>query len=177
MQENAAAEKIKKSLQQIFGKDYLVATRYEQNKTLYMVMKTEKWAVYAILLLVLIIASFNMVGALTLLVLEKRKDIAILRAMGVTPSAVRKIFMAEGVLWAFIGGLAGVLLGILLCIGQQQFQWIKLQGAFIVEAYPVVMHVKDVLLIFITILVIGLLAAWYPAMRATRVEDLSLKAS
>ena len=142
-----------------------------------MVMKTEMWAVYAILLLVLIIASFNMVGALTLLVLEKRKDIAILKAMGATPRAIQRIFFAEGILWASLGGAAGLLIGIALCLGQQHYQWIKLQGAFIIEAYPVVMHLSDILLIIATIVVVGWLAAWYPATRATAVEDPSLKAS
>ena len=174
---DAKADEIKKALQQILGDRYVVATRFEQNKTLYMVMKTEKWAVYAILLLVLIIASFNMVGALTLLVLEKKKDIAILKAMGATQSSIRKIFITEGVLWAIIGGIIGLIIGLGLCYGQQYFQWIKLQGAFIIEAYPVAMHLTDVILIFITIVIIGLLAALYPAMRATKVEDPSLKAS
>ena len=168
---------LKKTLQQILGDSYIVATRFEQNKTLYMVMKTEKWAVYAILLLVLIIASFNMVGALTLLVLEKKKDIAILKAMGATQSSIRKIFITEGILWAIIGGVIGLILGLGLCYGQQYFQWIKLQGAFIIEAYPVAMHFTDIVLIFTTIVIIGLLAALYPAMRATKVEDPSLKAS
>lgn len=177
LRNEADADKIKKVINKILGDNYRVATRFEQNKTLYMVMKTEKWAVYAILLLVLIIASFNMVGALTLLVLEKRKDIAILKAMGVMPAAIRKIFITEGILWALIGGIIGLLSGILLCLGQQHYQWIKLQGAFIIEAYPVVMHVTDVLLILVTITIIGLLAAWYPAMSATKVQDPSLKAN
>lgn len=171
------AEKVKEAIEAVLGNNYQVATRFEQNKTLYMVMKTEKWAVYAILLLVLIIASFNMVGALTLLILEKRKDIAILKAMGVTPSAIRKVFITEGVLWALIGGLIGLLAGVGLCLGQQYYQWIKLQGAFIIEAYPVVIHAADVGLILITVIILGLLASWYPAMRATKVEDPSLKAS
>lgn len=177
LQSGADAEKIKQSISSALGAGYRVATRFEQNKTLYMVMKTEKWAVYAILLLVLVIASFNMVGALTLLVLEKRKDIAILKAMGVTPFTIRSLFITEGVLWALIGGAAGLLLGAALCLGQQHFQWIKLQGAFIIEAYPVVLHFSDILLVLITVIIIGLLAAWYPAVRATKVEDPTLKAS
>lgn len=177
LNKDADAKEIKNKIESVLGGKYEAATRYEQNKTLYMVMRTEKWAVYAILLLVLIIASFNMIGALTLLVIEKQKDIAILKAMGATPVSIKKIFIIEGLLWALIGGIIGLIVGILLCYGQLHFQWIKLQGAFIIEAYPVVMKITDLLLILFTIVIIGLLAAWYPARRATVVEDPSLKAT
>ena len=142
-----------------------------------MVMKTEKWAGYAILLLVLLIASFNMIGALTLLVLEKEKDIAILKAMGAPSPVIRSIFIAEGILWAFVGGSAGLILGAAICLGQQHFQWIKLGGAFIIEAYPVALQWQDFVLTLLTVALVGLLAAWYPAFRATKVQDPSLKAS
>lgn len=171
------ADEIKASLQQLLGKNYTITTRYEQNKTLYMVMKTEKWAVYAILVLVLLIASFNMVGALSLLVMEKQKDIAILRAMGATSATVRKIFITEGLLWALIGGGLGLIFGAFICVGQQRYQWIKLQGSFIIEAYPVTMHWSDFLLIIVTIIAVAFLAAWYPASRATHAEDPTLKAA
>lgn len=175
--QGADADMIKEQLQQLLGKEYEVNTRYEQNRTLYMVMKTEKWAVYVILVLVLLIASFNMIGALTLLVLEKQKDIAILRAMGAQAGSIRRLFFTEGVLWAVTGGSLGLLVGGLLCLGQQQFHWIRLEGAFIIEAYPVTMQFTDFLVIFATVVVVGLLAAWYPAVRSTRVQDPSLKAS
>lgn len=169
------AEKVQRQLQQILGASYKVETRFEQNRTLYMVMRTEKWAVYAILLLVLMIASFNMVGALSLLVLEKQKDIAILKTMGAQPTAVKAIFITEGILWALTGGFIGLVTGALLCLGQQHFQWIKLGGSFIIEAYPVSIQLPDMLLIIATIIVVGILAAWYPAMRAVKAEDPSLK--
>lgn len=171
------ANEVKAELQQQLGTSYTIATRYEQNKTLYMVMKTEKWAVYAILVLVLLIASFNMVGALSLLVLEKQKDIAILRAMGAEASTVQKIFITEGLLWALTGGGLGLMIGALICLGQQHFQWIKLQGSFIIEAYPVVMQWTDFVLIIVTVALVGLLAAWYPASRATIAQDPTLKAA
>lgn len=166
----ANPDAVKAALQKIVGNNMQVQTRYEQNKTLYMVMQTEKWAVYAILLLVLIIASFNMIGALTLLVLEKQKDIAILKALGATPSTIRMLFLTEGVMWALVGGIVGLLAGILLCLGQQQFQWIKLQGAFVVEAYPVAIQGMDILVILATIVTIGIAASWYPAKRAVAVR-------
>jgi len=170
-------EAIRKEVQRKLGNGFVVATRYEQNKTLYMVMKTEKWAVYGILVLVLLIASFNMVGALTLLVLEKRKDIAILKAMGAQNAMIRRLFMSEGVLWATIGGGTGMLLGLLFCLGQQHFHWVKLQGAFIIESYPVEMQLSDFILVGATVVGVGLLASWYPASRATKAADPSLKSS
>lgn len=165
------ADVVKEKIQQIVGGGLVVQTRFEQNRTLYIVMQSEKWAVYAILLLVLVIASFNMVGALTLLVMEKQKDIAILKAMGATPVMIRKLFLLEGMLWALVGGVIGLIAGIFLCLGQQQFQWIKLQGAFIIESYPVALQFSDVVLILATIVVVGIAAAWYPAYRATLVKD------
>jgi lipoprotein-releasing system permease protein len=177
LQKNTNAADIQTALQKLLGKNFHIATRYEQNQTLYMVMKTEKWAVYGILLLVLIIASFNMVGALTLLVLEKQKDIAILRAMGASSASIGKIFIMEGALWATIGGSFGLLVGVALCRGQQYFKWIKLQGAFIIDAYPVSIQWGDMLLIIATVLSVGILAAWYPAIKAIKAEDPSLKAS
>jgi lipoprotein-releasing system permease protein len=168
-------EKIQQQLKALLGSGFKVETRYEQNKTLYMVMRTEKWAVYAILLLVLLIASFNMIGALSLLVLEKQKDMAILQAMGAQPRDVRSIFITEGILWALTGGGIGLLLGGLICLGQQHFGWLKLGGSFIIDAYPVSLQWPDFLLIIITVIAVGFLAAWYPARRAVRAEAVSLR--
>lgn len=177
LSKNARPDEIKKELAQILGDGFLVATRYEQNRTLYMVMKTEKWAVYGILLLVLLIASFNMVGALTLLVLEKQKDLAILKAMGADKRSLQGIFISEGILWALTGGVLGVLLGAALCLGQQYFQWIKLQGAFIIDAYPVQMRWQDFLLVIFTVILVGFLASVYPALKSTRAAGTALKSS
>lgn len=175
LQRGYDAEDVKEKLEEALGNKYKVETRFEQNRTLYMVMRTEKWAVYAILLLVLLIASLNMIGALSLLVLEKQKDMAILSTMGAPPSTIRSIFVSEGILWAMTGGIAGLLLGTGLCLGQQHFQWIKMQGSFIIEAYPVTMQWQDFLLILFTIVVVGLIAAWVPAKRASRSEAPSLR--
>ncbi|MBS1585580.1 MAG: FtsX-like permease family protein [Bacteroidetes bacterium] len=166
---NADRDALKKQVQDIAGSAFRIETRFEQNKTLFMVMRAEKWAVYAILLLVMLIASFNMIGALSLLVLEKRKDMAILKAMGAQAADIRRIFVTEGLLWSFIGGLSGLLLGFLLCLGQKYFGWIKLPvGAFIIESYPVRIQSLDFVLIIITIIAVGLLASWVPAARAMK---------
>jgi lipoprotein-releasing system permease protein len=170
-------ERLKAEIEELLGKEFKVFSRYEQNRTLYLVMKTEKWAVYGILLLVLLIASFNMIGGLSLLVLEKQKDIAILRAMGAGNRVIKTIFITEGILWAVVGGGIGLLLGAALCFGQQYFNWIKLNGAFIIDAYPVKMQPQDFIIVIMTVMLVGLLAAWYPSMRAVKVQDPSLKAT
>ena len=168
---------VKKQLQQIVGSDYNVETRYEQNKSIYGIMNTEKWAIYAILLLVLLIASFNFVGALSMLVLEKQKDIAILKAMGAQSATIRKIFLLEGLLWSMTGGFAGILLGAGIALIQQKYGLVKVGGDFMVDAYPVKLQIPDLVLVFVTILVVGLLTAWYPSIRSTKVADPTLKAT
>lgn len=168
---------IKKQLAQMFGPSFKVETSYEQNKSVYLVMTTEKWAIYVILLLVTLIASFNLVGALSMLVLEKQKDIAILTAMGAQPSAIRKIFLLEGILWAMTGGIAGISLGAAITLIQQKFGLIRIAGSTMIDVWPVALQAPDFVLVFITILIVGLLTAWYPAMRSTRVTDPSLKST
>ncbi|MFI5195944.1 MAG: ABC transporter permease [Chitinophagales bacterium] len=172
-----AVNDIKKQLEQLLGAACKVETRYEQNKSIYLVMSAEKWAIYAILVLVLLIASFNLVGALSMLVLEKQKDIAILKAMGAQSSAIRKIFLLEGVLWAMTGGIAGILLGAGVSLLQQKYGFVKVGGAFLIDAYPVKLKLSDFALVFVTILLVGLLTAWYPSMRATKVSDPTLKST
>ena len=168
---------IKVALQKIFGSNYKVEDRYEQNRTTYQVMSTEKWVVVAILVMVLLIASFNMIGALSMLVLEKQKDIAILKAMGALPATIRKIFLLEGVLWSLVGGMSGILLGALICVLQQKFGLIKLNGSFMVDAYPVKIQLQDIALVVCIIAAVGLLTSWYPAMRATKTVDPTLKSA
>jgi lipoprotein-releasing system permease protein len=157
---------VQQALQHILGKDLKVETRYEQNRTLNSVMRTEKWATYAILLFVLLIASVNMIGAMSLLVLEKRRDMAMLTTMGAQPATIRRIFLLEGLMWAAVGGSLGIISGTLLCLGQQQWGWVKLNGEFIIDAYPVAFHAWDFVVIALTVLGVGVLAAAYPAARA-----------
>jgi lipoprotein-releasing system permease protein len=164
--DNAAA--VKKQLQAELGKDFVVETRYEQNKSLYAVMQVEKWVIYGILSLILIVAAFNMVGALTMLVLEKQKDIAVLKAMGANDQMIRKIFLSEGVLLAGMGGGAGIVLASVICWIQIKFKLIKLGGdTFIIDYYPVKMSAADFFLVIITILFIAILAAWIPSRKAS----------
>lgn len=162
------ANVVKEQLQNLLGKDFVVETRYEQNKSLYGVMQVEKWVIYGILSLILIIAAFNMIGALTMLVLEKQKDIAVLQAMGADKSRVQSIFLSEGILLAGIGGAIGMLIATLVCWLQIHFKFIKLGGdTFIIDYYPVKMQIADFLLVAGTIACISLLAAWIPSRKAS----------
>jgi lipoprotein-releasing system permease protein len=167
---------IQRQLKNLLGNSFKVETRAEQNKAIYGVLVGEKWAIYAILLLVLLIASFNMVGTLSMLVLEKQKDIAILRAMGAQPGAIRTIFLFEGMLWSFVGGLTGILLGVSICLLQQKFKLIRLNNGLL-DSFPVEIQWTDMALVLSTILTVGLLTSWYPALRATKAVDPSLKST
>ncbi len=164
-------EKVIAGLQQIMGPAFKVENRYQQNKSLYMVMQTEKWAVYVILSFILVIAAFNMIGTLSMLVLDKQKDIAILKALGTTPAFIQKIFLLEGGFIAAMGGAAGLLLGTIILGLQKAFGLIKLGGSsFVVDAYPVAFNGLDYLLVALTVLCIGIVAAWFPARKAARFE-------
>lgn len=158
----------KKALYEILGDKVIIQDRYEQNQTLYMILKSEKWAVYAILLMVMLIASFNLIGALSMLVLEKKKDITILKSIGAENRLIRNIFLYAGFILSVLGGLAGIILGYLLCIGQMTFGWIKLGEGFVVESYPVALKIEDFVLVFITIAIVGLIASWYPSYKAAK---------
>jgi lipoprotein-releasing system permease protein len=130
-------------------------------------METEKWVIYIILTLILVVAAFNMVGALTMLVWDKQKDIHVLKALGASNGLIQKIFLSEGVLLAVMGGGAGILLAALICELQLKFKLIHLQGgSFLIDYYPVKMVPTDFLLVFTTILIVALLASWLPARKA-----------
>lgn len=164
-----------KQVQQLLGKNYLVENRYQQNRSLFAVMQMEKWAIYGILSLILIIAAFNMVGALTMLVLEKEQDIQILQAMGASKTFVQKVFLTEGVLLAFAGSLMGIMLALIFSYLQVTFKLIPLQGSFVIDYYPVKILISDLLLIIATVFVIALLASWIPSVKAAR-QKISLRA-
>lgn len=155
------------ALQKLLGKEYKVQTRYQQNQNLYNVMGTEKWVIYIILTLILAVAAFNMVGALTMLVWEKQKDIHVLKALGASGGLIQKIFLTEGVLLAGLGGASGILLAVLICWLQLRYKLIPLQGgSFLIDYYPVKLVATDFLLVFATILIVALLASWFPSRKA-----------
>lgn len=155
---------IKKELQAFFGPEFRIQDRFEQQEWLYKVMKSEKWAIFLILSFILLIASFNIIGSLTMLIIEKKKDVVILRSLGANNQLIRKIFLIEGWMISFSGALIGMILGAAICYMQYTFGLVKLSGGgvFIIDAYPVEMQAGDFLWVFATVLFIGFLAAWYP---------------
>lgn len=160
-------QQVQEQLQQKLGIGYQVQTKYQQNQSLYTTMQTEKWVIYAILTLILIVAAFNMISALTMLVLEKQKDIGILQSMGATSGMVRKIFLSEGLLLGSIGAASGMLMALIICLLQMKFKMVKLQGgSFLIDYFPVEMHLADFLLVAATATIIAFLAAWIPAAKA-----------
>lgn len=167
LQKNYNEKKVQQALQVALGKNFMVQTRYQQNQSLFSVMQVEKWVIFGILSLILAIAAFNMIGALTMLVLEKQKDIAVLKAMGASGSLVQKIFLTEGFLLAGVGSGAGMLIAFLVCVVQIKFKLIPLEGGtFIIDYYPVKMLTSDFLLIAATVFIVSLLAAWVPSRKA-----------
>lgn len=162
-------DKIKNTIQNLFGKEYLVETRYEQNRSLFNIMTMEKWATYGVLTLMLIVASFTMIGALSMLVLEKKKDIQVLKSLGATNSLIRRIFITEGFLLGFIGCVVGLSVGLLICWLQEEYQLVGIAGgSFLINHYPVLVKYSDLIMIFITVISIAILASWFPAYRAAK---------
>lgn len=156
-------------LESLLGKDYAVQTRYEQNRSLYSIMQIEKWVIYAILSLILVVAAFNMIGALTMLVLEKREDIGVLHAVGASQAFIKRIFLSEGLLLAVIGGGSGMLLALALALAQLKFHLVPLRGdSFLIGYFPVKINPWDFLLVGSTVLVISLIAAYIPARKAAK---------
>ncbi len=169
-----SVERIQKQLQEIVGNQYKVSDRYQLNQSLYAAMQIEKVVIYGVAFLILLVSAFNIIGSLSMLVLEKQKDMAVLKAMGAANSLLQNIFLKEGLLLAFLGGVSGIVLAIIICLLQTKYHFVKLGGqSFIIDYYPVKMQASDFGLIAAIILVIGFLAAWLPARKAiARFESL-----
>ena len=167
LNEEGDVAKIQRQIAQQLGPAFKVQTKYEQNTSLYSTMKMEKWAIYAVLTLILFIAAFNMISALTMLVLEKQKDISVLQSMGADRRMILKIFLSEGLLLAGIGAAAGVCMALIVCLIQIKFHLIKLQGgSFLIDYFPVQLQLSDFMLVISTATVIAFLASWFPARKA-----------
>jgi lipoprotein-releasing system permease protein len=158
----ADADEIIEKVQQVLGPEFKVQNRYEQNEILFKTLKSEKVWTFIILLFILFIATFNTIGSLTLLIIEKKKDIGVLWSMGADRQTIRSIFFYEGLLISVTGTIAGVLIGLLVCFLQQQFSLVRFSEGFVVDAYPVSVKLADLGLIIGAVTMIGLLAAWYP---------------
>ena len=164
LKKNVDQENMKEYIQQIVGNQFEVKTRFEQHAFLYRIMKSEKWAVFLILAFILVVATFNIVGSITMLVVDKKKDIEILKNLGADAELIRKIFFAEGLLISLSGALLGLLAGAFICWLQETFGLVKLgtEGTFVVSHYPVKMVWQDFIYVFLTVTIIGAIAAWYP---------------
>ncbi len=164
LKEDASLKEVKIRLNEILGSGYLVQDQHEQHATFYKLMRVEKLMAYLILLFILVIALFNVIGTLSLLIFEKRQSIGTLRSMGANRTLINRVFLIEGWLISLAGVTAGVLLGAFLIWLQQQFGLLRFggEGAFVVDAYPVALHWSDMLLVYVSVSTIGLLAAWYP---------------
>ncbi len=163
--ENAAVAKIQSEIKNLLGDSFHVKNREQQHDLIFKTMKSEKWAVYFILIFTLLLASGNMIGNLTMLYIDKKEDIAILRSMGMSLQHINRIFLFEGWLISLLGGIIGTVLGILVCWLQIHFSLLKLPGAngsFVISAYPVQVLFADIVLAFVAVLSIGFVASWYP---------------
>ncbi len=173
--ETADPEVLQEILALQLGNKYSVQTRYQQNSSLYAVMQAEKWVIYAILSLILVVAAFNMIGALTMLVLEKKEDIKVLQALGATKKLIQNIFLNLGLLLGLVGGGIGMLVAFIIAWLQIHYKLIPLQGgSFLIDYFPVKLEPKDFALVAVTILVIALLASFVPARKAAN-QQLSLR--
>jgi len=159
----ADLKKTQKEIQGVMGRGFLVQNRYEQQEMFYRVMRGERLAIYVILTFILIIASFNIIGSLTMLIIEKERDIRILKSLGADNTLIKRIFIYEGWMISFIGTCIGLAVGFLLCAAQQQFGIVKLSGeSLLIDSYPVRMQLTDFILVAVTVMAIGYGAAWYP---------------
>ncbi len=169
------ANEVRDKVKKLFGENYLVQNKYEQNRSLYSIMNAERWVIYGVLCLILVVAAFNMIGALTMLVLEKQKDISVLHALGGNKSFIQQIFLSEGMLLALIGGGVGMLLALLIAFLQMQFHLIPLTGgSFLINYFPVKLKLMDFLLVGATVFVIAFIASWLPSRKAAA-QDFSLR--
>ena len=168
-EEGAREADVQRDVTKIFREGYIVQNKYEQQEIFYKVMRSERIAIFFILTLILIIASFSIIGSLTMLIIEKERDIGILRSLGADNMLIRKIFIFEGWLISIIGAVAGIILGFLICWIQQKYGIVTLQSdSLIVNAYPVEMKVRDFIIVPLTVLLIGFWAAWYPVRFLTK---------
>lgn len=170
---DANASAVKSHIQQTLGSDFRVQDRYEQQADTFRIMEIEKLISYIFLTFILMIACFNVIGSLSMLIIDKRADVVTLRNLGADGKLITRIFLLEGSMISFFGAIIGVVLGLLLCFIQQAFGLISLgggnsSGSFVVDAYPVSVHAWDIVLIFFTVLVVGFLSVWYPVRYLSR---------
>ena len=166
----ADVSEVKRNIETILGSDYIIKDRYEQQDDIYKVMQIEKLISYIFLTFILLVACFNIVGSLSMLIIEKRENMETLRSMGADNSTVANIFIYEGIIISAIGAVSGIIAGIALCLAQQRFGFISMGNteSFVVNSYPVEIQAKDILTTFVTVLIVGITAVWLPVKMLTR---------
>jgi len=173
LKEDTDVFKVQKKIAQTLGEEYRVLNRYEQQADTYRIMEVEKLISYLFLTFILLIACFNVIGSLSMLIIDKRADVVTLRNLGANDETIKRIFLLEGCLISLIGALIGVVLGVALCLIQQEFGLISLgsgesAGAFVIDAYPVSVHISDVILVLATVMLISYLSVLYPVLHLSR---------
>ena len=156
------SENVQKEIRKIVGEKYKVQNRYEQQESFFKIMKIEKWITYLILCFILLIATFNIIGSLSMLIIDKKEDIQTLRNLGAENSLIKRIFLFEGWMISAVGALVGIVLGTALCLLQQHLGFLRLGEAYVVDSYPVATNIWDILLVLATVLIMGMFAALYP---------------
>jgi lipoprotein-releasing system permease protein len=168
MSKDASMDKIRKQIEDIAGSSFSIKNRFQQRDSFYKVMKSEKFISFMILLFIMMVAAFNTVGSLYMLVIEKKKDLKIFASMGLTANQARRVFMFEGIILAIFGGLVGIILGGVICWLQQEYSIINFSSSegFIIDSYPVRIKAADFMYVFITIVGLGFITSLYPAYKA-----------
>ncbi len=164
-------DKIQSAVQSILGDDYIVKNRFQQNESLFKILRSEKTAIFLILIFILILSSFNMIGSLSILIIEKNKDIRILASMGADLKLIKRIFFTEGMLISFVGSIVGLVLGFVILFIQENYGLLQLgggEGAFVISAYPVKMQLQDFIYVLGTVMAIGFFATMYPVLYLTK---------
>ena len=162
---------VKKQMREIVGSKYRVLDRFEQQSDTFNIMQIEKVLAYIFLSFILVVACFNIIGSLSMLIIDKRRDVQTLRNLGATDKMVARVFLIEGRLISAVGAVVGILLGLLLCWLQQEYGFVSMggsSGTFVVDSYPVSVHYSDVLIVFLTVMAVGWAAAWYPVRYMSR---------
>ncbi len=165
LKQGSDLDAVKAEMQKIAGSKYKVLDRFEQQEDTFKIMSIEKLMAYIFLTFILVVACFNIIGSLSMLIIDKKNDVATLRNLGANDKQIKRVFLFEGRMIAVIGAVVGIGLGLLLCLLQQQYGFVRLgdsEGSFIVNAYPVSVHYTDVAIIFFTVIAVGWLAVWYP---------------
>lgn len=166
-------DEVQNQIKKILGDNFHVKNRYEQQESFFKIMKIEKWITYLILSFILLIASFNIIGSLSMLIIDKKADILTLRNMGADSQLIKRIFLFEGWMISLVGAVVGTALGAVLCLLQEHFGLLRLGEGYVVNAYPVRTNAIDFLLVFVTVLLMGFFTAWYPVRYLRTRENLN----